>query len=248
MNNPAPDLQSAMPSKSWSLFVDILVAPAAACDRIAARRRAAIVPYLVFMAAFSVLWAYYYFNVDFPWLIDRMIDSGMSQSGPGVTREAIEARMNAMTPGLMFAIIMFAGIISITMIIVVRAIYLAIVAKLFTKEPPSIVGWIALSIWASVPTLISVLISIIYVMTNDVGTMMPEEISVSSLNRLFMRLPETNPWAAFATSFDMFMLWNSFILGVGFSRWTGRSFITGQAIAIVPFALIYGIWALVIFL
>jgi len=235
-----------VPVRASTLFVDILVSPGQACDRILLRRRSALVPYVALMLAFAALWAVYYFQVDFPWLIDRMVDGAMNRAGPGVTRDAVQDRMNDLNPALMYGIVVFSGVMSISMILLMRAVYMMVVAKLFAPEPPSLVGWASLSIWASVPTVVSLLVSFAYVLSNNVATMMPEEVSVSSLNRLFLRLPDTSPWAGLAVSFDIFLLWNSFIMGVGFSRWTKCSFLAGQAIAIAPFAMIYGIWALFI--
>ncbi len=228
---------------AWLTCFNILVAPASACDDILRRRRQAWLPVLLLFLSFGGLWSYYYTNVDFSWLLERMVDSSMSRVKEGVSRQDVEASMGELTAGMMCAVMLFAGLASILMILAIRAVYLLLMARLLSDRHLGISSWMALSIWAAVPTVLSSMIALAYILPLDVTYVMPEDVAVASLNRLFLHLPSTDRWAPLATSFDLFLVWNAIILGVGFSRWTGTGRWVGQLVGFFPFVLIYTIWA-----
>jgi Yip1 domain len=224
----------------------VLIAPGEACDHIAQRRRSAVVPMLLLIALFALLWGYYYLHVDFPWLIKAMIEGAISRPSSGSTRQGMEQMFKGITPALMFAVTMVSGGLSILIIVTLRAFYMAVVARIVCASPPPFFNWLALSMWASVPTALSILMSLIYVLTNDASNMMPSDISLASANSLIFQLPDSSPWAAMSNSFDVLLLWSFFVMGIGFSRWTGVSIGFGQAVVLSPFVLLYGLWALAI--
>lgn len=230
----------------FQLALGMLLTPGEACDQLLRRRRSAIKPLIALIVGFSLLWAYYYFRVDFPWMVDRMIDGAMSRHGGEGNRAGMEAGFKSMTPGLMLAVTMVSGGLSILIIIALRGFYLNLIAKLFSKEVPNLFSWVALSIWAAVPTLLSIVLSAIFVLSHDVRNLMPADIGVASVNNLFLKLPDSHPWAAMANSFDILLVWSFVIMGLGFSRWTGAGVALGQLVAFLPFAALYGIWALFI--
>ena len=249
MSSNAAEIPAAAPAPRppglLQLAGEVLFAPVRACDSIARRRRSAFLPLLLLIIGFAVLWGYYYYHVDFPWLIERMIDGFLSRNG-NASRQDMEAGFKTMTPGLMLAVTLVSGGLSILIIIALRGLYLSLIARLVSRQSPTLASWMALSIWAALPTLVAIVMSLFYIASHDVAHLMPSDVAVSSLNNLFFRLPDSHAWAAMSNSFDLLLLWNFFIMGVGFSRWTGVSALSGQLIAIAPFALLYGIWALFI--
>lgn len=230
---------------AWSTLLNVLVAPVAACDDIARRRRQALLPLLLLLVFFSALWIYYYSRVDFGWLLERMVDSSMARV-EGVSRHDVEARMGELSAGMMCAMMLFAGLASIFMILAFRAVYLLVLSRLLSERQVGIGSWMALSIWAAVPTALSSAVALLYILSMDVSYLMPEDVTVTSINHLFLHLPSSDRWAPLATSLDVFLGWNAVILGVGFSRWTGTSWLTGQLVGFFPFVLIYAIWAVIV--
>ncbi len=231
---------------AWTTLLNVLVSPAAACDDIARRRRHALLPLVLLLLSFSTLWVYYYSRVDFGWLLERMIDSSMARMKEGVSRQEVEMRMGELTAGMMCALMLFAGLASILMILAFRAVYLLVLSRLLSERQTGIATWMALSIWAAVPTALSSVIALLYILTLDVSYLMPEDVAVASVNHLFLHLPSSDRWAPLATSLDVFLGWNAVILGVGFSRWTGTAWWVGQLVGFFPFVLIYAIWAAIV--
>lgn len=227
----------------WQTAIDVLFAPARACDAIARRRRAALLPLALLIVSFTVLWSYYYYHVDFAWLTERMIDGFMNRGG-NASRQNVEAGFKNMTPGLMLGVTLVSGGLAIVIILALRAFYLGLIAKLVARQSPPFASWFALSVWAALPTVLSVFMGLANLLTHDPKTMMPAEVAVTSANRLFFHLPDTHRWAAMSDGFDLLLLWSFVIMGVGFSRWTGVGIVVGQLVALLPLSLLYGIWAL----
>lgn len=239
-------LPTAPPPSAWATLLNVLVSPAAACDDIARRRRQALLPLVLLLVSFSALWIYYYSRVDFAWLLERMVDSSMARMKEGVSRHDVEARMGDLSAGMMCAMMLFAGLTSILMILAFRAVYLLVLSRLLSERQVGIGTWMALSIWAAVPTALSSAVALLYILSMDVSYLMPEDVAVASVNHLFLHLPSTDRWAPLATSLDVFLGWNAVILGVGFSRWTGAAWWVGQLVGFFPFVLIYVIWAVIV--
>lgn len=231
---------------AWDTLINILVAPGTACDDIVRRRRMASLPLALLILSFAALWVYYYANVDFGWLLERMVDSSMTRMQEGVSRQDVETRMEDLSASLMCALMLFAGLTSIMMILAFRAVYLFILSRLLSDRHTGIATWMSLSIWAAVPTALSSAIALIYIMFRDVSYLMPEDVAVASVNNLLLHLSSTDQWAPLATSLDVFLGWNAAILGIGFSRWTGTAWWVGQLVGFFPFVLIYAIWAAVV--
>lgn len=229
----------------FGFSAEILLSPVNAVDKILQRRRASVKVIPVLLALFAGLWSYYYYSVDFVWFLDNMSAermAGMEESERGAVREGFQQ----LSPGMMFSITMITGGISILFIVFLRGIYLSIVSKILSAESPSAVSWVALSIWATIPTIISTLFSIVYVLTEDISNKMPSDITLTSANRLIFRLPPSSGWATMVQTFDLLLLWSFMIMGIGFSRWVGASYFLGQVVSFLPLVLIYGIWAAII--
>jgi hypothetical protein len=64
-----------------------------------------------------------------------------------------------------------------------------------------------------------------------------------SLNYLLLHLPLSNPWASFASNLDLTSLWTMALAAIGLKAWTGRSTAACTFAAVLPYVLVYGIWA-----
>jgi hypothetical protein len=64
-----------------------------------------------------------------------------------------------------------------------------------------------------------------------------------SLNYLLLHVPMSSPWFGFATNLDLTSVWSIALAVLGLKAWTGRS--TGACVtaAVLPYVLVYGIWA-----
>jgi hypothetical protein len=78
------------------------------------------------------------------------------------------------------------------------------------------------------------------------GRLMLDQLSMTSLNTLVFNLPMDHPWAGLVGSLDLTMLLSIPLAVVGLRAWTGRSLSTCITIALLPYVVIYGVWAAVI--
>jgi hypothetical protein len=71
----------------------------------------------------------------------------------------------------------------------------------------------------------------------------PEDLDMVSLNYLMLHLPASNPWTSFASSVDLVSLWCIVLATIGLKTWTGRPTATCVTVALLPYLIVYGLWA-----
>jgi hypothetical protein len=53
----------------------------------------------------------------------------------------------------------------------------------------------------------------------------------------------SSPWFGFATNLDLSSVWSIALAVLGLKAWTGRSTAACVTVAVLPYAVVYGIWA-----
>jgi hypothetical protein len=102
--------------------------------------------------------------------------------------------------------------------------------------------WFGFAVWTSIPRLLTVPLSALQIMTSG-GRLAPEDMNMVSLNYLLLHLPMSSPWFGFATNLDLTSVWSMALAFIGLKAWTGRSAGACAMVAVLPYALVYGIWA-----
>ncbi len=189
---------------------------------------------LALMIVLSVGLMYWWIStVDFPWLVDRMASA---QAKPEV-----QAAMRQMTQKSMMVTTVIGAIIGSLIVYALTAVYYLIAGKVLGSD----IGygkWFGFSVWTSVPRLLAMPLSVFQIMSSG-GHVVAEDLNMVSLNYLVLHLPASHPWAGFANGIDLTSLWCIFLAVIGLKAWTGRSTGTCVTVALLPYVILYGLWA-----
>jgi len=172
-------------------------------------------------------------TVDFPWLVDRMASA---QAKPEV-----QAAMRQMTQKSMMVTTVIGAVIGSLFVYALSAVYYLIAGKVLGSD----IGygkWFGFTVWTSVPRLLAIPLSAFQIMSSG-GRVAAEDLNMVSLNYLVLHLPASHPWAGFANGIDLTSLWCIFLAVIGLRAWTGRSTGTCVTVALLPYVIIYGLWA-----
>lgn len=195
---------------------------------------------LTLMVLGSVLVMYWYFaTVDFAWMVERM-----SASRPDMTDAQREAMQAAMSPGVMMWSSIAAAALGMPAMFAVSALYYHLAGK-FLGSDIRYGKWFAFVVWTNLPTLLSILLMAFQVATSG-GRLMIDQLSMTSLNALVFNLPMEHPWAGLLNSLDLTLLLSIPLAVIGLRAWTGRSLSTCITIAVLPYLVVYGVWAAII--
>ena len=224
---------------SFSTLVSIFTEPGKAME--AVRERSMILlPLFLLVAGNAGLMFWYYQVVDFAWLQDYLL-----AADPNLTGAMREQARAFMTPAVLTGGAVIGVIVVIPIILLLTAVYYLLAAKVIGSD----IGfgkWFAFATWTSVPSLLLLIAGAVQILMNGNGQLAPDALNPLSLNMLFGPLPPTNSWAALLNAINLTTFWSLFVAVIGLQRWTSKPAATATIIAVLPQALIFGIWALVL--
>lgn len=227
---------SASPTAVRGL-IDIFVAPRDALQAAYDHPRRLWLPLGIVLLAMVGFWTWYYQTVDFAWLVDHFL----TQSGRDMTPEQMEAARGFMSPLSMTIQSLVAVVVITLLMLAIVALYLHIVAKVSGNRELEYGRWFSLAAWTSFPTILIVAGMALNYGLSGSGHIPPETLAVTNLaNLLGLDMGEPG-WQRALGSFDIIMLWEIFLLGLGVSMYLKKSLAAGIVIAAVPTVLFYGI-------
>lgn len=125
------------------------------------------------------------------------------------------------------------------------ALYFHIVAKVSGFREMEYGRWFSLVAWAGFPTILVIAGMALNFALSDSGQVPPERLAVTNLANL-LGLDMSEPgWQRTLGSFDLVMLWQIFLMGLGVSMYMKKRLATGIVIAAIPTVLFYGVSLLV---
>jgi hypothetical protein len=175
-------------------------------------------------------------TLDFPWFVDHLV-----ASQPKATPEARAAMEKFMTPTSMLWSSSIGAVFGTLVALALSALYYLVAGKVI-DAPLGFGKWFGFAVWTSVPRLLTIPLSALQIATSH-GRLAPEDLNMASLNYLVFHLPITHPWASLVGSIDLTMFWSIVLAVLGLKAWTGRSTATCVTVALLPYAIIYGLWA-----
>jgi hypothetical protein len=96
------------------------------------------------------------------------------------------------------------------------------------------------------PHVVTIMLSMLLVTLSADGMLAMEDLSVTTLNSLLFSVDAVNPWFNFLNTVDVFMFWSITLIAIGLKSWLGIETQKAATIAAAPFAVLFGIWALII--
>lgn len=220
---------------------DIFVKPNQVFATIADTHNWSWLPFILISVATAVP-LYLYFNfVDFEWYRELIVQASAGDLSPA---EQNMFRSNVHQAQILWASV-FGGILSITVSNAVLALYLNITTKADEECVQGYTDWYGFTWWASMPSVVIGVIATVIVLLARDPQLSPVSISPTSLAFIF-GVDMASPWSTLAQAIRLESVWVMYLIAVGLSQWTRLPVKKTYAIAIAPYALIWGIWTLIL--
>lgn len=200
-----------------------------------------LVPMLLVIAATLGAMALYFFTVDPDWFVDNAIRQTMAQN-PEISRAQLESARQFMSPTFAGSAGLIFGGIFFVLMYVVMALYYWLAGKVGGVA----IGFrhgLALTAWSSMPLLVGAILLAVGVFTGDGRTPL-EDLQMLNVHPLLVNVPIDSPWAGLARGFSLLNLWTWFLAALGWKTWSRGGWGGALLVALIPPALIFGIWAL----
>ncbi|MCS0588139.1 YIP1 family protein [Massilia norwichensis] len=214
---------------------NVILEPTSTFARLKDKTRAWL-PLFILIALSVGIMVWWISTLDFPWLVEHTV-----AAQPKATPEMRAAMEKFMTPTSMMWSSVIGAVLGTLVAMAVSALYYLVAGKIM-GVPIGFGKWFGFSVWTSVPRLLTVPLSALQIMTSN-GRLAPEDLNMASLNFLLFHLPVTHPWASLVGSMDLTMFWSIALAVLGLKAWTGRSTGTCVLVAVLPYLIIYGLWA-----
>jgi hypothetical protein len=219
-------------------MIDIFAAPSRALDEVRGHPRWLWWPLLISMLLAIAAFALYYNWVDFDWLVNETVR--------GAPADQAEMIRSFMTPNRQI-IGSAVGIVVVTLIIyAVQSAYLHLVNKVVGDPSIGYGQWFSFSAWTAFVGVVNSLIMFAVILLADSNQLPLEDLTPLSLNALFIHASPGDAWFTWGSSLTLVNFWMLALMTLGFSRWTRSSMAKSALVAVTPWALLFGIWALLI--
>ena len=231
-----------MNDKSYKVFnamVDIIASPGKALDEVKQHTSWLWWPLLISILLAMSVFAYYYSWVDFPWLVEETI-----RGLPAENRaESAEAVRSFMKPGQTMWITLISIAVTSLVIYTIQALYFHLTNKMTSGAEIRFGQWFSFCVWISFVSVFGSLAALVVMLMADSNQLATTSLQPFSVNALILHAAPGTTWATWASSLSLVTFWSIFLAALGFSRWTGTSTVKSWLIALLPWVLIFGIWA-----
>ena len=234
-----------MTGNSFTVFnamVDIVASPGKALDEIRQHTSWLWWPLLITILLASGLFIYYYNWVDFPWLVEETI----RQVSAADRTDSEDAIRQFMQPGRSMWTTVIAVVVMSFVIYAIQATYLHLANKLVTGVEIGFGDWFSFTVWTSFVGVFGTLAAFVTILMADSNQLSSQDLSVLSMNSLLVHANPGEPWFTWASSLSLINFWTLFLMSIGFARWTGITMVKATIIAVLPWVVIFGVWALMI--
>jgi hypothetical protein len=238
MNTESPVVQSS--ATPVATLLSMFVEPGKAYATVK-NKSMTLLPLLVVTFGTAILLFWYYQQVDFAWLQDKIL------IGKEMDPAQREAALKMMTKGMMTNMSVIGALLATPIIVAISALYFLIVAKV-TDIDISYGKWFAFVSWSLAPNIVLILLGFIQVALSSHGQLSPSQLNPLSLNQLFFHLELNAPWATLLDSISATSIWSMGLLVIGFRLWSEKTLAKSIALVVAPYAVLYGVMAIIAFL
>lgn len=228
---------------AFNALVDIIAAPAKAFDEIRAHPRWLWWPLAITVIVTIAAFTYYFLWVDFPWLVEEVVRTSVKPGADPATAEAIRSFMS---PTVQIASTAVGVLLGTLVFYTIQAIYLHLVNKVVGDASLGFGQWFSFTAWTSFPAVFNALAMLVVIAMAPDNQLSQQDLMPLSLQSLAVHAEAGSAWATWAGSLSLVSVWVIALAVYGFSRWTGSSLLKSALVVLVPYVLVYGIWAAVI--
>lgn len=199
-------------------------------------------PLLVVALCSAALNVWYVSFVDLEWLADHQLrNNPLTQS---MTEAELQrrARAAAGNRGVQMAIGGIASVLVVAILMVLTALYYSLAGKVTAVER-GFRHWLSLATWTSTPTLLTLVIAAIVMLTASSNQIPQDALQVLSINALFMHREAGEAGFTLFSTLNLVQLVSLYLAAFGVKVWSGRSWLFSIVFTALPSVLIFGIWA-----
>ena len=222
-------------------LIDIFVAPGAVFERLKSHPHW-LLPLLLVVVATASIQIGYVTTTDFNYLVDQLIEQTLA-SNPNARASEVRAAMGNLNPTLIGISGSVAVIVIVVVINCIYAGYLSFLNK-FSVQEFGYRHWLSLSAWSGMPTLFAALAAWVVMLSSSNGQVPQSALQPLSIDGL-LNLHSNN---ALLQNLSLPQFWSMALLVVGYRHFTGTNWTRASIATLAPYAVIYGIWALLAFL
>jgi hypothetical protein len=227
---------------AFNAMADIVTAPGKALENVKDHTKWLWWPLLISIGLACLLFVYYYSWVDFDYLVEETI-----RLQPAERRaEVADGIRNFMNPTTSIIMTVLAISVMTLVIYAIQSTYLHLANKLTTGATIKWSQWFSFSAWTAFVGVFAVLAGFVVIFMADNNQLGQDKLQPLSLNALLIHAEPGTPWATWGSSLQLTNLWMLALMSIGYAKWTGASMAKATIIAVLPWALIFGIWAAVI--
>jgi Yip1 domain len=202
-------------------------------------------PLLVLIVTTVVIVVWYRSIVDIEWVTDRTIRASAfaSRLTEAQIEEAVKRSVASRTLGTVLAVI--GTPIAVVIIGLITTLYLMLAGKI-TRVRRSFRHWFSFTWWAALPgAVLTFVASALVLLTATTAQIDQADLKPLSLNALILQKAAGEAGYTLFSSIDLIQLLAMYLSVVGVRTWSGRSWLFSSIFALLPYALIYGIWAFI---
>ena len=214
---------------------NVILEPSPTFARLKDKPRAWVPLLVLIVLTLAITW-WYVATLDFAWFREHMLAARGT-----VKPEERAALAQFLTPNRMLWSTVIGIMLGTPVMYALTAVYDLLAGKVMGAG----IGfgkWFGFAAWTSIPRLLALPLMALQIATSG-GRLTMEDANMVSLNYLLLHLPLSNPWASFASNLDLTSLWTMALAAIGLKAWTGRSTAACTFAAVLPYVLVYGIWA-----
>lgn len=182
-----------------------------------------------------IIW-WYYQTVDFGWLVDHQLSARPDLSASQRATAAAMMRPRLLTWGGVL------GVLILTPLLMAMYALVYFICGKFVGSDVRFGQWCALAAWSNVPRVLCFPLMIAQILGSR-GQVGVEDLTMVSMNFLFLHLAPDSPWFNLANAIDLTVFWSIGLAAVGIRAWTGRGPVAVTIMATLPPLLLYAGWA-----
>jgi len=201
-----------------------------------------VFPFLISMVSLIAAYTWYFYMVDYPWLIDQLLARMGDTSAEEVDQIRKAYDMMGST-GMMLT--QNIGIFVATLLIFsVQAGYLTLLSATLGNAI-RFKQWFSLTSWTYVISLLGALAIVVNIILSENGQISLYDINSLSLTGLGVDAGANTGLQTLFDSLSLTMFWSLALLVAGYHNWTKAGYVKSGLIVLMPHVLIYGVWAII---
>lgn len=198
-----------------------------------------LVPALVLIALTMAFTLAYFFRVDPTWYADHMFDAANMQL---TAKQMAQAKASMPSPHVTGVIGAVGGSVMLAIMFAVIGLYYWLASKI-TGRTLGYRHGLSLAAWSSMPAALGAIIALVGALTMSPQSAI-ESLMLTHVDPLFVHIAAGEHGHRLAQSVDLLSLWTIFLAALGWRVFTRSGWAQAILIAVIPYAVVYGVIAL----